>query len=904
MARKTSFERKESCAVKHASKLNIAVIMIVQRSRDILADVLTAFSQYTDKIFVLDTGFEEPSRDVCSSSASVVRYQRCLNMNKVHEKVNSLIAEAQESLAEDDWLLFVGDDEIPADNPCETVARASDENATSIVFDIADFYLTLGDMSAAHDEDPSHPIWERRLYYSIHSSAAKACRNIPHLGCDAGSLFPRISHKGNPLLRVASFRPVFQHYHFRSPSQIRACLEDGSSATAGCSGARPHGGTWFEYLIDERLLLKRGGTWRREGKSLEALKEETAVLSQRRLCVPTKEVDLKSEPLVSVIIPTFNRSRLLKSAFRSVSSQTYKNLEIIIVDDGSTDDTTAVAMKFPDQRITYVLRSSNSGGWRSITRNQGLKLSTGKYICYLDDDNMWETQHVQVLAEVLESWPHVGMVYCDSVRHYTLGKARMSEDFDRGKLLRWNFIDTGEIMHRRECLDTVGMWEPALRFGQDWEFCLRLSEKYTVVHVPMVLSHWFHSEDSIAVASGDEKSATFDMIRTAYKSGLSRAEKSLYFRRYPPGEASFGRQDAASVIGSGTGKHASIRWTHVPVGRDLHAIIKKFTARWLASASVQAPACVLKAGPDGCEKWLTEDVESEEGSLYLRIASEDDIDRLPSGRFGIVLAFGLLERSRSPAKVLAALRRILKPDGALCLPIPFDASLFPLEEDLQRLTPTCVGDLLKSMFTEVEVEVVGHLKSPIMFLSTARKRGTRRHARKQPVQIVLWFRKASERPGDLLNAFVDRFSRDAELVIAVGCRNAELLSALSKGRRRFSYAIVSSSEPEVRFLKRVIASTSSDVIGVISVEPHTLELPRGWLDQCRSAFEVDPELGWIGGGTVIKRSGGHERPIIQFVRRKACGGLMNLVNPSLRLAVQKQGFKSRDIAEILRLDRS
>ena len=93
------------------------------------------------------------------------------------------------------------------------------------------------------------------------------------------------------------------------------------------------------------------------------------------------------EKLVSVIIPTYNRSSFLKEAIQSVLNQSYNNFEIIVIDDGSEDETEKVIQSFNDSRIKYLKREHT--GSPAFIRNQGMKIAKGEYIAFLDSDDLW-----------------------------------------------------------------------------------------------------------------------------------------------------------------------------------------------------------------------------------------------------------------------------------------------------------------------------------------------------------------------------------------------------------------------------------------------------------------------------------------------------------------------------------
>lgn len=117
-------------------------------------------------------------------------------------------------------------------------------------------------------------------------------------------------------------------------------------------------------------------------------------------------------PKVSVVIPTHNRSSLLRRAIQSVLDQTYQDFEIIVVDDASTDDTEAVVKGFADERIRYVRHSENRG--EAASRNTGIRLAKGEYIAGHDDDDVWLPPKLEKQVKAFEkASPKVGVVSPD-----------------------------------------------------------------------------------------------------------------------------------------------------------------------------------------------------------------------------------------------------------------------------------------------------------------------------------------------------------------------------------------------------------------------------------------------------------------------------------------------------------
>jgi glycosyltransferase involved in cell wall biosynthesis len=185
--------------------------------------------------------------------------------------------------------------------------------------------------------------------------------------------------------------------------------------------------------------------------------------------------------LISVIIPVFNRSLMIRDAVASVIGQTYRPIELIIVDDGSTDDTPAVLKQLselsqPDFRIFTVAQANAGPG---AARNLGLTLATGGYIQYLDSDDLLHPEKFALQVAALESDPSAGVCYCITLRaDPTTGEmvpwARTAETMDNifPSFLPKRGWATLTPLWRRSVCDAIGPWKP-YRIMEDWEHDLR-----------------------------------------------------------------------------------------------------------------------------------------------------------------------------------------------------------------------------------------------------------------------------------------------------------------------------------------------------------------------------------------------------------------------------------------------
>ena len=192
---------------------------------------------------------------------------------------------------------------------------------------------------------------------------------------------------------------------------------------------------------------------------------------------------------VSVVIPTYNYGRFIAEAIESVLAQTYEIGDIIVIDDGSTDDTEKIVSQFAG-RVRY-FRQENAGV--CAARNNGIAKATGDFIAFLDADDIWYPEKTEKQLKKFAADPAVGLVHCgmrefDTVTGKTIrlhrkgGEGWVAED-----ILIWEkpvIIGTGgSIIVRREVIDTVGNFDTRLKNGEDWEFCLRVARKYKVAFV-------------------------------------------------------------------------------------------------------------------------------------------------------------------------------------------------------------------------------------------------------------------------------------------------------------------------------------------------------------------------------------------------------------------------------------
>jgi len=192
--------------------------------------------------------------------------------------------------------------------------------------------------------------------------------------------------------------------------------------------------------------------------------------------------DARTGPLVSVLIPSYNRPAYLRTAIASVVRQDYDNLEIIVIRDGG-EQIGDIVGSFDDPRIIFIDRHENRG--IPFTLNEGLTRAKGKYICYLGNDDLYYSHHVGTLVNALENETDSGVAYSDLYRTYcrigqdggreVLGKVlEVSRDFDPFVMLYFNHSLHVSLMHRRDLLDKIGPYNEELDVLIDWDLTRRL----------------------------------------------------------------------------------------------------------------------------------------------------------------------------------------------------------------------------------------------------------------------------------------------------------------------------------------------------------------------------------------------------------------------------------------------
>jgi glycosyltransferase involved in cell wall biosynthesis len=198
-------------------------------------------------------------------------------------------------------------------------------------------------------------------------------------------------------------------------------------------------------------------------------------------------------PAVSVIIPTFNRAKLLPKAVQSVLNQTFQDFEIVLIDDASTDCTPNVSRSFSDARIRYVRHDTNRG--IAAARNTGVANASGRFIAFLDDDDEWLPGKLERQVDILaNSSRSIGAVYSafeqvDLATDRRVGVVRPAKSGHiLNELCMKNWIGTAStVCLKRECLEEAGPFDERVTFGEEYDMWIRIAHRYDFKYIDEIL---------------------------------------------------------------------------------------------------------------------------------------------------------------------------------------------------------------------------------------------------------------------------------------------------------------------------------------------------------------------------------------------------------------------------------
>ena len=213
---------------------------------------------------------------------------------------------------------------------------------------------------------------------------------------------------------------------------------------------------------------------------------------------------------ISVIIPTYNRAASIKTAIDSVLNQTFTNFELIIVDDGSSDDTESIINSITSPKITFLKTPENKGA--CAARNLGIRTAKYELITFLDSDDSWLEDYLlkhyeYYLKFTADPGNNFGLQFCsyyfrDGKNAIVMPQKKFNLDNEKStmeSITDGNFISTQTLLTKKSVLQSVGGFDEKLGAFQDWDLAMRIAKNHRVFHVPVPLVNVEFSADSITL---------------------------------------------------------------------------------------------------------------------------------------------------------------------------------------------------------------------------------------------------------------------------------------------------------------------------------------------------------------------------------------------------------------------
>ncbi|WP_245777366.1 glycosyltransferase [Marinobacter pelagius] len=216
---------------------------------------------------------------------------------------------------------------------------------------------------------------------------------------------------------------------------------------------------------------------------------------------------LNRKAKVSVLIPAFNRKNYIGETIESVLSQSYPNIELIVVDDGSTDGTFEILEEYSDQKkLTLLTHPGRENRGQSAALNLGLEEASGEFVAILDSDDLFMPDKIALQVDYLQNNPDVGLVYgmgeaIDEKGNwlYDIHSPEHVERNDPNEvLLDCYFLLPQNALVRREVFDRVGFFEEGFRAAQDHDMLIRISEQTKMAFLPIKVFRYRRHQESIS----------------------------------------------------------------------------------------------------------------------------------------------------------------------------------------------------------------------------------------------------------------------------------------------------------------------------------------------------------------------------------------------------------------------
>jgi len=253
---------------------------------------------------------------------------------------------------------------------------------------------------------------------------------------------------------------------------------------------------------DENLRINLKKNARKSVECFEAGKIDKLEAGYYKEVLAMKE-DKKFEPKVTIVFPTFNGSKYIRQALESCLNQTYRNIELIIIDDGSTDNTVDIINSFKDERMHLIRFEKNQGHITAL--NHGFSVSTGDFLAWASDDDYFDLDAIRQMVLELNRHPEIDFVYTEyqvidkDGNHLKAGRVENPDHLDID-----NCIGPCRLW-RRKVYETIGDYNQEAFLVEDYEYWLRVREKFRMKKMDAILFYYRLHEKSLTGVHGEEK---------------------------------------------------------------------------------------------------------------------------------------------------------------------------------------------------------------------------------------------------------------------------------------------------------------------------------------------------------------------------------------------------------------
>jgi glycosyltransferase involved in cell wall biosynthesis len=217
---------------------------------------------------------------------------------------------------------------------------------------------------------------------------------------------------------------------------------------------------------------------------------------------------------VSIVLPTYNGAKFIQQSIKSCLNQTYKNIELIIVDDGSMDETPEIIKSYDDERIKYIRHNKNKG--LALALNAGFSMATGEYLTWTSDDNYYAEDAVESMVVSLCKNKKIDFVYANYYILNEYGKVLQSVSVEPSKNLKEGNCIGPCFLYRRKVYEVIGAYNPDAFLAEDYEYWIRIFKRFRMQALDkFIYWHRLHPQSLTGqYASGAKRCA--DQIRDHY----------------------------------------------------------------------------------------------------------------------------------------------------------------------------------------------------------------------------------------------------------------------------------------------------------------------------------------------------------------------------------------------------